>query len=116
GSMNRGCEALARSAASIVKKESGLKDTHLYLSSFLPESDRHLKDFEGIYDMNPKPVGKMTVDYLIAAINLKLLKSESYSIRKSNKDFISRISDMDVYLSIGGDVYCYGEQPIWYEL
>ena len=23
---------------------------------------------------------------------------------------------MDVFLSIGGDNYCYGEQPGWYEI
>jgi colanic acid/amylovoran biosynthesis protein len=116
GSLNRGCEALVRSATLIVKEKSGIPDTQLYLSSFLEESDRHLSDIEAIFDMNSKPIPKLSMDYLRSAAHLKLFKDESFAIRKSNKTFLAQIPKMDVFLSIGGDAYCYGEQPVWYEI
>ena len=116
GSLNRGCEALVRSATLIVKEKSTIKDSKLFLSSFLPESDKHLKNIESIYDMNSKSMPKLSLNYLIAALKIKLFKDETFAIRKSNKVLLSQIPKMDVFLSIGGDAYCYGEQPIWYEI
>jgi colanic acid/amylovoran biosynthesis protein len=116
GSLNRGCEALVRSATLLVKEKSGIPETRLYLSSFLPQSDTHLSQIEAVYDMNPRPIPKFSLDYLISAMMIRLFKDETYAIRKANKDFLSRVPKTDVFLSIGGDAYCYGEQPIWYEL
>jgi colanic acid/amylovoran biosynthesis protein len=116
GSLNRGCEALVRSATLIVKEKTDIPDTQLYLSSFLQETDGHLSDIEDIFDMNSQPIPKFSMDYLLSAVNLKLFKDENFAIRKANKTFLAQIPNMDVFLSIGGDAYCYGEQPIWYEI
>jgi len=116
GCLNRGCEALVRSATLIVKEKSNLDNPHLFLSSYLPESDHILSGIDKVIDMNMNPVSKMSIDYLIAAIRLKLLKDEGRAIRMANREFLSHVPQMDVFLSIGGDAYCYGEQPIWYEL
>ncbi|RZJ29949.1 MAG: polysaccharide pyruvyl transferase family protein [Flavobacterium sp.] len=114
GSLNRGCEALARSATQIVHQS--LPESKIFVSSFLPQSDKHLQGVEAVYDMNAKPIEKGSFDYFRAAIGLKLFGDESLSIRKSNEEFLNRIPKNEAFLSIGGDAYCYGEQPIWYEL
>ncbi len=114
GSLNRGCEALVRSATLIAR--NSVPECRLFLSSFLPESDTHLEHIESITDMNAKPIKKGSPDYIRAAIRLKLFGDETFSIRKSNETFLKQIPKMDVFLSIGGDAYCYGEQPIWYEI
>jgi colanic acid/amylovoran biosynthesis protein len=116
GSLNRGCEALVRSATLIVKEKSGIAQTKLFLSSYLPETDRHLSDIEAIVEMSPTPIPKLSMDYLLSAVHLKLFKDENFAIRKSNQIFLAQIPKMDVFLSIGGDAYCYGEQPTWYEI
>ena len=116
GSLNRGCEALVRSATLLVREYSTVKDPQLFLSSFLPETDRHLEHINTIDDMNPTKMSKFSLDYLLSAIQIKLFKNDNYSIRKSNKLLLSKIPKMDAFLSIGGDAYCYGEQPIWYEI
>lgn len=114
GSLNRGCEALARTAAQVVRES--LPESKIFISSYLPGSDAHLDGIEAVYDMNPKPIAKGSLDYFNAAIRLKLFGDENFSIKKSNQDFLDRIAKNDIFLSIGGDAYCYGEQPIWYEL
>jgi polysaccharide pyruvyl transferase WcaK-like protein len=53
---------------------------------------------------------------LIVALQYKLFKSDSYALRKMAHKIIKQIPKMDVFLSIGGDSYCYGEQPERYEV
>ncbi|ROI09229.1 polysaccharide pyruvyl transferase family protein [Chryseobacterium sp. H3056] len=116
GSLNRGCEALARTAAKVIHENEELGEAALSLASFAPETDRELPLYTEVFDMNSIPVAKGSLDYLRAAVQNKLFKSDRLAIRKSAKNFISRIHRYDVFVSIGGDAYCYGEQPVWYEL
>ncbi|RTY92304.1 polysaccharide pyruvyl transferase family protein [Flavobacterium sp. GT3R68] len=114
GSKNRGCEALVRSCTQIVKRS--IADSKLYLASFDPESDSHLQGLEYVCDMSASKIKKVSIDYLIAAIQHKILKKDTYALRKMNHKIIDQIPKMDVFLSIGGDAYCYGEQPERYEV
>lgn len=116
GSLNRGCEALVRSAILIVKEKSDVADSDIYLSSFLPESDKHLSGVKKIFNMSWVPIKRKSIDYAISFLKIKLFNDETFAIRKSNKVILDQIPEMDVFLSIGGDTYCYGEQPIWYEI
>ena len=114
GSLNRGCEALARTAVQVVKNT--FPEAEVSVASFDPQSDRNLPDVDEVFDMNARQVSRFSPDYLSAAVAMKLRKDETVGIRKANRKFISRIKDYDLFLSIGGDAYCYGEQPTWYEL
>lgn len=116
GSLNRGCEALVRSATLIVKEKTTIPPSKLFLASFLPDSDKHLKNIEEIYDMSTTTLVEKSKEYYLAAFMLKVFKDETFAIRKTNKVILDKIPEMDVFLSIGGDAYCYGEQPIWYEI
>lgn len=114
GSMNRGCEALVRSCTQIVK--SSVDESKMYLASFDPSSDEHLKGLEYIMDMNTVNIKPFSFDYLVAGLQQKIFKNDSYALRKINSKIINEIPKMDVFLSIGGDSYCYGEQPGRYEI
>lgn len=114
GSLNRGCEAIVRSSDTLIKeKVSGAK---IFLASGKPETDHVLKNLDGIYDGSQKAIKKYSIDWLFSSMKIKFFRDESYALGKMERNIIKHIKDMDVFLSIGGDNYCYGEQPGWYEI
>lgn len=114
GSLNRGCEAIVRSGYKIINSE--LENVDFYLSSFNAESDKNLDFIKRIDDASPCKVKKYSLDWFIGAIKVKLFNDESFFYRKINQKILKSIDDSDVVLSIGGDAYCYGEQPGYYEI
>lgn len=112
GSLNRGCEAIVRSSLQLIKQN--LTDANVYLASELPESDRIIDQLSGIIDASQRPLSKFSYDWFISLLQLKLLQTESYALRALNRNILRHIEAMDVCLSIGGDNYCYGEQPSLY--
>lgn len=114
GSLNRGCEAIVRSSNDIIKEK--IKGTKIYLASGKPETDKILVKLDGIYDASKKNIKKYSLDWLLSSIKVKFFNDESYALGKIEHNIIKHIKDIDVFLSIGGDNYCYGEQPGWYEI
>lgn len=114
GSQNRGCEAIVRSSVKIIKEQ--IVDTKIFLASGRPETDKEIPELDGIYDGSSCSIVKYSYEWFISSINVKLFKNESYALGKIHNNIIKHIKDMDIYLSIGGDNYCYGEQPGWYEI
>ncbi|MFD0961404.1 polysaccharide pyruvyl transferase family protein [Paenibacillus chungangensis] len=114
GSQNRGCEAIVRSSAHLLKEH--WKEAKIYLASGMPETDKIIPKLDGIYDGSTKPIGRFSYDWLQSSLRLKLFNDESYALGKIHSNIINNIRNMDVCLSIGGDNYCYGEQPGWYEI
>lgn len=112
GSLNRGCEAIVRSGCKIIN--DNIKNSKFYLSSFRPETDKELDFIEEIYDAQNLEIQRYSIDWLISGINVKLFKNEDFAHKKIHKNIIDKVSDKDIILSIGGDAYCYGEQPGWY--
>lgn len=114
GSLNRGCEAIVRSSAGIIKEKIG--EAKVYLVSSKPETDKIITRLDGIYDGSNSSIRKYSYDWWISSLKVKLFKDESYGLAKMENNIIKRIKDADVCLSIGGDNYCYGEQPALYEI
>ncbi|WP_028611935.1 polysaccharide pyruvyl transferase family protein [Paenibacillus harenae] len=114
GSLNRGCEAIVRSSAAIIKEQ--IKEAKVYLSSALPESDRIIAKLDGIYDGSTLEIKKYSYDWFLSSFKLKMFQDESYALGRIHHNIIKKIKDVDICLSIGGDNYCYGEQPGWYEI
>lgn len=114
GSLNRGCEAIVRSSTDILKER--ISDAKVYLASSKPESDQILTRLDGIYDGRTLSIKKYSMDWFVSSLKVKLFKDESYALGKIHHNIIKNINGMDVILSIGGDNYCYGEQPGWYEV
>lgn len=114
GSQNRGCEAIVRSTTNIIKDSK--KDALIYLASGKPDTDKIISKLDAIYDASAVSIKKYSLAWFISSLKVKLFNDESYALKKINYNIIRHIEDMDVYLSIGGDNYCYGEQPDLYEV
>lgn len=114
GSLNRGCEAIVRSSTTIIKEK--INGAKIYLASQKPETDKILTKLDGIYDGSDCSIKKYSYDWWLSSLKVKFFNDESYALGKIYQNTIQHINDMDVYLSIGGDNYCYGEQPGWYEI
>ncbi|MBW7459417.1 polysaccharide pyruvyl transferase family protein, partial [Paenibacillus sepulcri] len=114
GSLNRGCEAIVRSSAFIIKEK--INGAKVYLSSQKPHTDGIIPRLDGVYDGTRTEIRKYSLDWAVSFLHFRLLKDESYALRKIEQKVIGRIKEVDVCMSIGGDNYCYGEQPQWYEI
>jgi len=114
GSMNRGCEAIVRSSASIIKQS--ISGSEIYLVSDNPSTDQIIPRLDGVYDGSSRPLTKYSYDWFVSSIHYKIFRDESFAQGLIHNNIIKHIPQMDVCLSIGGDNYCYGEQPGWYEV
>ena len=114
GSLNRGCEAIVRSSSDMIK--NGIKGSKIILASGKPETDKELKKLDEIFNGSAMEFRPNLFQKIRIASEVRLLKSEHYALGKIYKNVIEKIDYIDVLLSIGGDNYCYGEQPGFYEI
>ncbi|RXR27737.1 polysaccharide pyruvyl transferase family protein [Flavobacterium piscinae] len=112
GSKNRGCEAIVRSAIPIIKKS--LPHATLDLASWDPASDTDFTGISKIYDVQPQPIAKFSLDWFISLYHVKVHHSEAFAHKTMHKRLLDLIPHYDLLLSVGGDNYCYGEQPWLY--
>jgi colanic acid/amylovoran biosynthesis protein len=115
GSTNRGCEAIVRSGVAMIKNHYP-EVTTIDLVSRDPKTDEIIPLLDSIYIDKIRPIKKYSFDWLRSVINFKLFKDERIAFQIKHSDIISKIPHYDVFLSIGGDNYCYGEQPGIYEI
>ena len=101
GSSNHGCEAIIRSTVEIFKHED------IILSSFAPDED--IK-----YNLNKickvescAGVVKRDINYFISRLCSKWFNNNEKYWKLSFKDFLEHVVPGDIYLSTGGDNYCY---------
>lgn len=114
GSLNRGCEAIVRSGVAMIKEKH--PNAIVNLISYNPDSDKVIPLIDEIFDGRVTDIKKYSVNGIIAAFKNKLFKDESYFLQKRYHNIIKHIPNHDIFLSIGGDNYCYGEQPWLYEV
>ena len=114
GSKNRGCEAIVRTAVDLIKETN--PDAIVNLASFDPISDKEIPNIDAIYDSSDVNVSKYSLAGFIAALQYKFFKNEIPFLRAKHRKLIDLIPNHDLFLSVGGDNYCYGEQPWLYEM
>ncbi|KHE69237.1 polysaccharide pyruvyl transferase family protein [Halobacillus sp. BBL2006] len=114
GSKNRGCEAIVRTTNNIIKET--IEDAEVYLVSKDPETDKVIDNLDDIYDGSNCSINKFSYDWFVSSFRVKMFNDETFALRKIHHNIIKQIKDVDVCLSIGGDNYCYGEQPGIYEV
>lgn len=114
GSRNRGCEAIVRSGVALIKNQDA--NAKVDLLSWKPETDKIIPLLDNIYPDEYKIIKKFSPTWFACVIKNKLFKDENFTFRKLHSDVIDKIPNYDVILSIGGDNYCYGEQPGIYEI
>jgi polysaccharide pyruvyl transferase WcaK-like protein len=86
------------------------------LASWKPETDTIIPRINNIYLDKYKSLKKFSLNWFISSINIKFFNDESFFYQKAHSDIIDKIPNYDFFLSIGGDNYCYGEQPGIYEI
>ncbi len=114
GSRNRGCEAIVRSGIPIIKNK--FPNAIINLASFNPETDKVIPMIDTIYDGSKIDIKKYSFVWFVSAFRFKLFKDENYFFRQQYKRILDLVPSHDLFLSIGGDNYCYGEQPWLYEV
>lgn len=114
GSLNRGCEAIVRSSVALIKNQN--PNAEVNLASFNPSSDKVIPLINTIFDATKIKISKFSLVGIIATLKFKLFKDENYYLRHEQENIIKHIPNHDILLSIGGDNYCYGEQPWVYEI
>ncbi|MFT3918855.1 polysaccharide pyruvyl transferase family protein [Cloacibacterium sp.] len=114
GSLNRGCEAIIRTAVAEIKTQ--FPNAIIDLASYEPETDIHLKQVNKVFVHLQNPPQKYSWTWLKSAFFVKFFNTEKYHHRYTQKDIISKINNYEVFISVGGDNYCYGEQPGFYEI
>lgn len=114
GSTNRGCEAIVRSGVNSIKEK--YPDAIVSLASFNPESDKLIPSIDTIFDVRQREVVRFSPEGIVSMLKVKFQKDETYLYRIQFKKLIKLIPQYDIFLSIGGDNYCYGEQAWIYEV
>lgn len=111
GSQNHGCEAIVRTLSYMIKKEK--PDSYIKLYSFRKAEDEQaglpfideIEEFN--YSLRPKEIS--------FSDKLKLLIYSKVSQKKTDEFYFSipcrnpSLKENDIYISIGGDNYCYGD-------
>ena len=114
GSLNRGCEAIVRSSAKIIKEN--IKDSHIVLASARPNTDKVINNLDNIVDGSKRNLEITPIKKARIYTELKVFNSQQYALSEMYKGIVENIQDSDVCLSIGGDNYCYGEQEWLYAI
>lgn len=114
GSRNRGCEAIVRSGVAMIKEQ--YPKAKIDLASWEPSTDKIIPLLDNIFEDKIRTIKKFSPEWFVSVFKVKLLNDESYAFRKIHRDVVDKIPLYDVILSIGGDNYCYGEQPGIYEI
>lgn len=111
GSENRGCEAIIRATASLLK-ECGC--TQIIAMTRDPDYDKKLKLDEAVslmpYPKRPFPVR------VIAYLRRKLLKDDLWGAKYDNAALFRNIRQGDILFNVGGDTYCYGVPTLSYAM
>lgn len=102
GSGNHGCEAIVRTTVDILDKP-------ITLFSRKPELDKKYRIDEICnleYD-EQRIVSKKSMSWFLAALQTKFFGKIDLAIKNQYKALIDNASTNDIYISIGGDNYCY---------
>lgn len=115
GSENRGCEAIVRTAIKQIRHQ--YPSAEISLASRKPETDQMIDGLNQVILHNQeRGFKRFSKLWFQNFIEQKFLNRRTTVYRLIHKDIIDRIDDFDIILSIGGDNYCYGEIPDYYEL
>lgn len=102
GSANHGCEAIVRSTYKILNEPLTLFSTNIDEENKYGV-DQIVNVIEDVYE----PVNRRSFEYLSCVFYHKMFHSDYRFIKYGHKKFLNTVSEGDIYLSIGGDNYCY---------
>ncbi len=102
GSDNHGCEAIVRSTVNILDEESRLYSLNI---------DKDLKyKLDTICDVKKDvvtPYSRMSLKWFISAVQTKITGKINFAVKFQRQALLENVTPKDIFLSIGGDNYCY---------
>ena len=111
GSINRGCDAIVRSTADILRAV-GVKD--ISLLTFAPDQDTRMK-LDTQVQLMPYPK-KPAVMRAVSLFMRKVAGNGVWGQRCLYDPLMRQADSQDMLFNIGGDTYCYGKPYISYAL
>lgn len=102
GSGNHGCEAIVRSTVKMIKNR-----IVLHTSNIDSDLKYNLNDMVMLEEDIARVVPRKSLKYIMFAIHHKLTNSDYLYTRFSHDKLFSSVKKADIYMSIGGDNYCY---------
>lgn len=102
GSGNHGCEAIVRSTCGMIQDTITLYSNHI-------EQDQQYC-LEQICNLLPDEIHAIrrgSKEWFLSSLETKLTKKYDLAVKYQHKALISQVQRGDIYLSIGGDNYCY---------
>lgn len=102
GSANHGCEAIVRSTAKILNLP-----VRLFTTSPKEDVQYGLNQIVDIIEDKEQKLDKKSLEYIFSAISHKITGTDYQYIKCSHKEFLNWVSSADIFMSIGGDNYCY---------
>lgn len=112
GAKNHGCEAIVRSTVKILNKGALNKNLILFSSQKSEDCEYGLDKIIQIEEDISQSLKKKSLSYFYAALLHKIRKDDYAYVTLVHRDFFNRINIGDIYLSIGGDNYCYKGRDI----
>lgn len=102
GSRNHGCEAIVRGTNKIINR-----DICLYSDAIQEDIENGIDKIVEVKENKTVDIKKSSLEYYISAFNIKLFNSTRKYTEYRKKLFLNDVKHGDIYLSIGGDNYCY---------
>ena len=107
GSGNHGCEAIVRSTSGMC-----LNKMVLHTSNIESDLSYNLHKIVTVEEDVAKQINRKSLNYLLIALYHKFTGSDYLYTYISHKKFFSGVKKNDIYMSIGGDNYCYNGTDI----
>lgn len=102
GSKNHGCEALVRSTAAMFSNK-----IRLFSNAVSEDNMYGLNELFPVVTNIDSPAQKPSFRYYLSAVEIKTLGTTRLESLFRFQDILSKVRKGDIFLSIGGDNYCY---------
>lgn len=103
GSMNHGCEAIVRGTVKLLPSVP-----QLYTDNIQTDQDYHLGSCVNLCAKDNINLQHRSLAYLLSAIQIKISRKTLMNTFFRAKNFLNNAKKNDIFLSVGGDTYCYG--------
>ena len=102
GSANHGCEAIVRSTCAMLEKKPVL-----FSNSMEQDYGYHLQEICDINKNTDSDIKHGSCEWFVSAIETKLTGKYDLELKYRHKEMLHTVKRNDIWLSIGGDNYCY---------
>lgn len=103
GSMNHGCEAIVRGTVKLLPATPDL-----YTDNILADQSYQLDNLVRLLPTVNKTLQRYSFEYILSSLQIKLFRKTRINTYYRAKSFVDIANSNCVFLSVGGDTYCYG--------